>query len=335
MPDVTTELTDAISTHYAFRVTDVTRLRVDDYYSSIYRISTHNCAYFAKLRDRDDSGLLGARVAWRLHELGVPCVIPPLVTQTGDMWVGTNVGKLALYPYVEGVDGFSVSLEPAQWETLGRAMAEIHRAEPGAELAAMVPREDFSPWARERMLRYLDALPKRPAGDDVYDELVTFLVNQRSEILRVIRATEHYLHRLREQDVSPVLCHGDLHGGNILIGPDAELYVVDWDVAVVAPVERDLMFIGGGVGGVWNRAEEEDLFYAGYGEVEINRPALAYYRYERIVQDLAEFCDQILAVQGQPQDRRQALACMVSNFHAGNTVDMADRAASAADRCRM
>ena len=42
------------------------------------------------------------------------------------------------------------------------------------------------------------------------------------------------------------------------------------------------MFIGDGVGGIWNSAPEEALFYQGYGQTEIHPAALAYYRFERI-----------------------------------------------------
>lgn len=53
-------------------------------------------------------------------------------------------------------------------------------------------------------------------------------------------------------------------------------YLVDWDDPIMAPKERDLMFIGGGVGNVWNRSHEEELFYEGYGKVDVNPVLLAY-----------------------------------------------------------
>ena len=73
-----------------------------------------------------------------------------------------------------------------------------------------------------------------------------------------------------------MLCHADIHGGNVLIDADGSIYIVDWDDPIMAPKERDLMFIGGGVANVWNNPHEEEVFYKGYGKTEMNMPILAY-----------------------------------------------------------
>ena len=39
----------------------------------------------------------------------------------------------------------------------------------------------------------------------------------------------------------------------------------------MAPKERDLMFIGGGVANTWNNPREEEFFYKGYRKININR----------------------------------------------------------------
>jgi spectinomycin phosphotransferase len=57
--------------------------------------------------------------------------------------------------------------------------------------------------------------------------------------------------------------------------------------------------------------------------VEIDPAALAYYRCERLVQDIAEFCKQILAPTGGDEDRRLALRWLISNFEPGGVFEIA------------
>ena len=103
--------------------------------------------------------------------------------------------------------------------------------------------------------------------------------------------------------------------------------IVDWDDPVLAPKERDLMFVGAGIGGAWNRDDEAAAFYRGYGPVAVDAEAIAYYRCDRIVEDVAVFCDQILAPgdDGGP-DRGQLLSKLVTIFDPGDVVEMSEKA---------
>jgi len=107
---------------------------------------------------------------------------------------------------------------------------------------------------------------------------------------------------------------------------DERIIIVDWDNPVLAPKERDLMFIGGGqMGAGHTPQEEESLFYRGYGRAQIDPIALAYYRYERIVQDIAAFCEQIFLTDGGGEDREQALHYLTSNFLPNGVIEIAYR----------
>jgi spectinomycin phosphotransferase len=61
---------------------------------------------------------------------------------------------------------------------------------------------------------------------------------------------------------------------------------VDWDDTLLAPRERDLMFVIGGLRRELVGPREEALFFQGYGAITVNPLALAYYRYARAVSDL-------------------------------------------------
>jgi spectinomycin phosphotransferase len=85
-----------------------------------------------------------------------------------------------------------------------------------------------------------------------------------------------------------------------------------------------LTSIGGGLFGVWRTPQEEEtLFYRGYGETQINPLALAYYRYERIIDDLAVECEQILLTNEGGDDREQELHFFKANFLPGGTIEIA------------
>ncbi|NOG51705.1 MAG: phosphotransferase [Chloroflexi bacterium] len=127
----------------------------------------------------------------------------------------------------------------------------------------------------------------------------------------------HLAGHLRSYPPPPqIVCHGDIHVGNVLITPDGMLYLVDWDTLVYAPKERDLMFVGAGLGSSDPLGPDAQaaLFYEGYGPVQVDLSALAYYRCERIVEDIAAYCDLILLTLPDNTDRANGLAQLASQF---------------------
>src|SRR5205807_2097731 len=76
-----------------------------------------------------------------------------------------------------------------------------------------------------------------------------------------------------------VICHADLHAANLLRDPAGNVFVIDWDEVMLAPKERDFIFV---------REPQVDAFFQGYGQREIDWMALTYYLWERVVQELIE-----------------------------------------------
>ena len=147
---------------------------------------------------------------------------------------------------------------------------------------------------------------------------------KRAEIADLVGRADRLAQVLRTRSPAHVLCHSDVHAGNVLIGVDDSFYIVDWDNPILAPKERDLMFVGGGQGFTGHTPQEEEmLFYRGYGETQIDPVALAYYRYERIVTDIAVFCEQLLLSDAGGEDRAQSLQYLKSIFRPGGTIEIA------------
>ena len=75
--------------------------------------------------------------------------------------------------------------------------------------------------------------------------------------------------------------------------------------------------------GCSTRSERLPLFYRAYGQPQINPLALAYYRYERIVQDIAVYCEQIFLTDEGGEDREQSFRYLTSNFQPNNVLEIA------------
>ena len=148
--------------------------------------------------------------------------------------------------------------------------------------------------------------------------------SRHDEILDLVGRAARLAESLKAQPQEFIVCHSDVHAGNILIGANDALYIVDWDNPILAPKERDLMFVGGGLMGFGHTPhEEENLFYQAYGQTQIDPLALAYYRYERIIQDIAEFCEQIFSTTEGNADREQSFGYVASNFRSGGILEIA------------
>ena len=294
-----------------------------DAFTAVYRVVGQvGTPYFLKLRwgAFDETSVELPRF---LCDQGVRQVIAPLPARSGRLWADLNDCKAILYPFVEGQDGYAVRLPERQWSELGAALRQIHSLELPVALAGRIRQEAYSPRWREAVRAAMGRLAEA-VDEPVAVRMAAFLEGKRDEVLRLVDRAEALAHCLRSHPPQPVLCHSDLHAGNLLIDAKGAFYIVDWDEPILAPRERDLMFIGGAQGFAGYRAEEEvALFYRGYGRVEIHPEALAYYRYERIVADLAAFCDQLLWTTEGGANREQALRWAMSNFAPGHALEAA------------
>jgi spectinomycin phosphotransferase len=97
---------------------------------------------------------------------------------------------------------------------------------------------------------------------------------------------------------------------------------VDWDESLLAPRERDLMFVRGSVVAGRVTDEEADAFEGGYGPYAIDGELLAHYRVDWAVQDVAGYAWEVLIRPDRnPPTRPRARRRFEGQFDAGGQVD--------------
>lgn len=297
-----------------------------DMNAAIYKVqAADNTSYFVKLKRGHDTDI-NVRILELLHGHGVEQIISPVKTIQGLSILQEGDFCLIVYPFVEGVNGFSRKLTDKQWIMLGKALRQVHGFEVPASLLKDIRQETYSPKWRQATRALYAHLENEPAPHDAIAlKFVNCLREHRLRIQRLVDRAEDLSHAVRKQPAQYVLCHSDIHGGNVLMKGRDTLYIVDWDDPIMAPKERDLMFIGGGVANVWNDPHEEACFYQGYGRADINRALLAYYRHERIVQDIAEYGQALLlsAFDSSEESRAEMYEHFMAMFDPQGVVDIA------------
>jgi len=312
-----------LNADYGIEVASLTFLPIGaDINASIYKAQARDrTSYFVKLK-RGHHPEISVAIGELLHKAGIQQIIPVIKTLHGKPTQRIGDFTLIVYPFMEGEDGFSRNLTDLQWIELGKALKRVHEISVPSSIEARVRRETYSPKWREAvrsLYAYMDVEPI----DEAASKLLKFMKKNIFAIHRLVDGAEQLSQKLHNHPAQFVLCHSDIHAGNVLLGKNDAIYIVDWDDPILAPKERDLMFIGGGVGNVWNKLREEKLFYEGYGKTELDSTILAYYRHERIVEDIAIYGRELLLNQAGGEDRLEMCKQFAAMFEPWGVVDIA------------
>jgi spectinomycin phosphotransferase len=322
IPDATVRV--RLRDSFGLDIAQITFLPIGWVYNALYRVvAAGGASYLLKLR-RDHFNEIAVAVPAFLHAHGIRQVVAPIPTTSNMLWVRAHGFVWTLYPFVDGKTGFERALSQRHWIALGQSMQAVHTTKLPAALAERVPQEDYSPRWRAQVRAFDNQVQQDRFADPVAARLAAFWLAKRDEILAIVDRAGHLALAVQQRAAQFVICHSDLHARNILISGDDEVAIVDWDEPILAPKERDLMFVGGGVGGIWNDDREAAWFYHGYGQAEIDPTALCYYRYERIVADIAGCAEQIFGMQGSVEERAKALG-IANQFLPNNVVGIAHR----------
>lgn len=316
---------DCLNTNYGIKVSTLTFIPLGaDMDASVYKAQTNDqSSYFVKLKHGYHHDI-GVTIQLLLHNAGIQEIISPVKTKHDQPTHHMNDFTLIVYPFITGQDGFSQDLTNDQWITLGKALRQIHELHLPPLIKNQIKHESYcSKWRETVKSMYIHINAELKTTDETATKLLTFMKDNRETILHLVNRAEQLAQEIKKQSPEFVLCHSDIHGGNVLLTNDKALYIVDWDQPIMAPKERDLMFIGGGVANIWNNPHEEDFFYKGYGKTEINKDILAYYRHERIVEDIAEYCQLLLLTTDGDEEREIMYQHFTSMFEPQGVVDIA------------
>lgn len=288
------EIIKLLKSNYNIEIESIQLLQLGaDMNASVYKATAKYQSYFVKIKydiqEETDIDILRL-----LHDSGLKEIIFPVITSEGKLFRQLEHFKIVVYPFIDGKNGFEQALTKKQWFELGKVFKTIHTLTIPESIKIKLRKETFSTRWRESVKSLYPYINVKSFDNRITGDFKEFFKLKLSLINQLINLAETTSKNIQPDLNQYALCHSDIHAGNILIASDESFYIVDWDSPILAPKERDLMFIGGGVGNVWNSPTDAAYFYEGYGEVNIDKTLLSYYRCERIIEDIAIYGEDLL-----------------------------------------
>ncbi len=250
-----------------------------DYNAGVYRVvSEAGAAYLLKVTSRP---LYEPRclVPRYLNDQGIKSVVAPIPTSSGGLWTRLEDWTVIVYPFIEGVTSLT-GMTDEQWKELGSIFKQIHHVALPTSGFESMRKETFDPTEYARWIRNFEARHVRSEAQRVSERsLYSSWVSHQATIHMVVASLKKLARILKSQVFPYVICHADLHARNLIRDRAGHVFVIDWDEVMLAPKERDFIFI---------REPQAEAFFQGYGKAEIDWTVLTYYLWERVVQDLIE-----------------------------------------------
>jgi thiamine kinase-like enzyme len=265
--------------------------------------------YFCKLYDQERQARTYARdlefylsLSDQLYEKQLlPGIAHPVATRHKQFAVSYNGALLILFHWIPGQTIGFERFPDHVLEKVAALVGRLHASTAHIEWPNP-PREAFDLPFEENLLKGLDLLEGVTPADTLGKRgLRQLLLPRRDEIEALLERLGELQALVRAKDKAMVMCHTDLHGGNLMRDDQGMLHIVDWEGAWLAPPEHDLFFFA------WEERFWE-LFLPPYERafhpVRLDSATFGFYCYRRNLEDLAEWVVRILYEEnGEAQDR--------------------------------
>ena len=256
-----------------------------DYHAGLFRIVTaQTTAYLLKINTRPLYEP-AFQVPHYLQSHGITSVVAPIPTQHHALWTRLEDWVVTVFPFIEG-DTSLTGMTDAQWRMTGTIFRQIHQTPLPPAGFASLRTESFDPSAYARWVGSFETehLAALATGGSAERALYASWLAHQAIIHKAVTTLARLALVLRSRTFPLVICHADLHAANLLRDGAGHVFVIDWDEVMLAPKERDFIFI---------REPHAEDFWRGYGPGEIDWTVLTYFRWERVVQDFIEDAGQV------------------------------------------
>lgn len=207
-------------------------------------------------------------------------MVAPLPTTSGAYKVTGSRYVLLVFPMLHGTTLGGVQINAAQTQQLAEILAELHTYTNQIPVQSDGINEDYSLPFLAELATLLEAKKHSASLDEILRQHGRNIENG-AEQLQALAASLH------SKCLPHVLCHTDVHGGNLLWTD--KLILIDWEGLLLAPAEADLFAFTDGFFFGYAKEDFMRTYQSVRNEYTRSEEALQFYRLRRRMQDITEF----------------------------------------------
>ena len=277
-------------------------------------------SYFLKLHDPVNNQMTAASsrafylpLMQQLHAQNILPNIPhPLPTFDNKLSMSIHTGELVITNFIDGdLVGFGELSEPIL-SRLAELVGVLHGCRNQLKFEHPFI-EKFKIVFEQDLLDSFDTLAALNASTSPGQQLLReIILPQQTSLVthleKLKKLQDYALNASAQGSMKPmVICHTDLHGGNLMMDKEKNLHILDWENAMIAPPEHDLFFFAGEPN-FW------EIFWPRYTHhyknAQIDWELLRFYFYRRGLEDIADFILRILRRVNSPERDQQEIQWM-------------------------
>ena len=271
-------LKNTICEQYGVEVAEI-RPANRGYYGETWKVRGDSGCYFLKmdyLPFHQKKFQQSLSVIDYLCESGIDFVSKIIKTQENQLYCNFDTAVVGLFKWIEGKNVETDQTKKAEYQMLCKVYL---LTKPGLEIPTASFSDDaatcfYQQWAM------LKSAPKTVANRTVLDIFARF----KDEIFYCASRLSHFAEICRKDERAFYLTHGDA-GGNFFVA-NGQNYILDWDEAMYAPIERDAWMMGCYD---WARALFNDTLKQHKIPYQLRPERLAFYCYHMYFFYLGEF----------------------------------------------
>ncbi|GLV55430.1 spectinomycin phosphotransferase [Dictyobacter sp. S3.2.2.5] len=284
-----------------------------DYNAGVYHVvDERGSAYLLKATTRplyEPACLVPAY----LRDQGITAIVAPVPTRSGALWTRSVEWTVILYPWISGECSLT-GVTDAQWKEVGGIFQRIHQVRLPAAGFESLRNERFDPTEYVQWIQIFETQHLQDQSSTITSRraLLSSWKTHQPTIHAAVSRLQQLAELLQSRTFSYVICHADLHARNLIRDQAGRVFVIDWDEVMLAPKERDFIFI---------RPPHAEAFFQGYANAKIDWTLLTYYLWERVVQDLIYLAHNIYFRDDWTEETRTQVA---QTFHTSLQPDAAN-----------